>query len=35
LSHAPRGVRGVYNKAKKLNYRTKMMQDWANWLDSL
>jgi integrase len=35
LSHAPVGVRGVYNKAKKLNYRTKMMQDWANWLDSL
>ena len=35
LSHAPVGVRGVYNKAKKLNYRTKMMQDWADWLDSL
>jgi integrase len=35
LSHAPRGVRGVYNKAKKLNYRTKMMQDWADWLDGL
>lgn len=35
LSHAPVGVRGVYNKAKKINYRTKMMQDWADWLDSL
>ena len=35
LSHAPRGVRGVYNKAKKLSVRTKMMQDWADWLDSL
>ena len=35
LSHAPPGVRGVYNKAKKLTYRTKMMQDWADWLDSL
>ena len=35
LSHAPPGVRGVYNKAKKINYRTKMMQDWADWLDSL
>jgi|MEHZ01.6.fsa_nt_MEHZ011660345.1_1 integrase len=35
LSHAPVGVRGVYNKAKKLNYRTKMMQDWADWLDGL
>tara|TARA_R100001480_G_C4734042_1_gene181336 strand:- start:213 stop:1328 length:1116 start_codon:yes stop_codon:yes gene_type:complete len=35
LSHAPTGVRGVYNKAKKLSYRTKMMQEWANWLDSL
>ena len=35
LSHAPSGVRGVYNKAKKLSYRTKMMQDWADWLDSL
>jgi integrase len=35
LSHAPRGVRGVYNKAKKLSVRTKMMQDWADWLDGL
>ena len=35
LSHAPPGVRGVYNKAKKINYRTTMMQDWADWLDSL
>ena len=35
LSHTPPGVRGVYNKAKKINYRTKMMQDWADWLDSL
>ena len=35
LSHAPIGVRGVYNKAKKLSVRTKMMQDWADWLDSL
>lgn len=35
LSHAPMGVRGVYNKAKKLPARTKMMQDWADWLDSL
>ena len=35
LSHAPVGVRGVYNKAKKLNYRTKMMQDWADWLSNL
>lgn len=35
LSHAPPGVRGVYNKAKKINYRTKMMQDWADWLDGL
>jgi len=35
LSHAPSGVRGVYNKAKKLSYRTNMMQDWADWLDSL
>jgi hypothetical protein len=29
------GVRGVYNKAKKLSYRTKMMQDWADWLSNL
>ena len=35
LSHAPVGVRGVYNKAKKLSYRTRMMQDWADWLDNL
>ena len=35
LSHAPVGVRGVYNKAKKLNYRTKMMQDWSDWLSNL
>jgi integrase len=35
LSHAPVGVRGVYNKAKKLSVRTKMMQDWADWLDNL
>jgi len=35
LSHTPPGVRGVYNKAKKINYRTKMMQDWADWLDGL
>ena len=35
LSHAPVGVRGVYNKAKKLSYRTKMMQDWADWLSNL
>ena len=35
LSHAPRGVRGVYNKAKKLSVRTRMMQEWADWLDNL
>ena len=27
--------RGVYNKAKKLSVSSKMIQDWADWLDSL
>ena len=35
LAHKIQGVRGVYNKAEKLEYRTKMMQKWADWIDAL
>jgi integrase len=35
LAHITKGVAGVYNKAEKIDYRKKMMQDWADWLDSL
>lgn len=35
LSHVIGGVRGVYNKAQKLEERSKMMQVWADFIDSL
>lgn len=35
LAHKIQGIRGVYNKAEKLEYRTKMMQKWADWIDAL
>ncbi|PJK11619.1 integrase [Lysobacteraceae bacterium NML95-0200] len=35
LSHKTPGVRGVYNKAQYLPERRKMMQAWADYLDSL
>lgn len=35
LSHTIGGVRGVYNKAEKLEARAKMMQAWADYLDGL
>jgi len=35
MSHAVRGVEGVYNKAQHLPERTKMMQQWADYLDAL
>ncbi len=35
LAHKVQGIRGVYNKAEKLEYRIKMMQEWANWIDKL
>lgn len=35
LEHITKGVRGVYNKSQKLEYRQNMMQDWADYLDSL
>ena len=35
LSHVTPGVRGVYNKAQYLEERQKMMQAWANYLDTL
>lgn len=35
LAHKIQGVRGIYNKAEKLEYRTKMMQKWADWIDAL
>ena len=36
LSHAERNkVRAAYNKAQRLAERRKMMQTWADYLDSL
>jgi integrase len=35
LAHVASGVRAVYNHADYLPERRKMMQDWANMLDSL
>jgi integrase len=35
LSHVVPGVRGHYNKAQHMTERRQMMQDWANYLDSL
>ncbi|MDR3152922.1 MAG: integrase arm-type DNA-binding domain-containing protein [Deltaproteobacteria bacterium] len=35
LAHRPRGVRAVYNRAEHLQERAKMMQEWADYLDSL
>lgn len=33
LAHMPRGVRGVYNAARYLPHRRKMMEWWAQYLD--
>jgi integrase len=35
LAHKEPGVRGVYNKAEHMPERRRMMQAWANYLDSL
>jgi integrase len=35
MSHKEPGVRGVYNKAEHLPERRRMMQAWADYLDSL
>jgi len=35
LAHVDGSVRGIYNRAKYLPERTKMMQAWANYLDKL
>jgi integrase len=35
LAHYEGGVRGAYNRAKYLTERRKMMQAWADYLDSL
>jgi integrase len=35
LAHAPRGVRGIYNRSEYLPGRRQMMQDWADYLDKL
>jgi integrase len=36
LAHSERDeVRGAYNRAEYLPERTKMMQQWADWLDKL
>jgi integrase len=32
LAHMPRGVRGVYNSARYLPHRRKMMEWWAHYL---
>lgn len=35
LAHAPKSkVQAAYDRAKFLDERTKMMQDWADWLDN-
>ena len=34
LAHMPRGVRGVYNAARYLSHRRKMMEWWADYLDA-
>ncbi len=35
LSHLVQGVKGVYQKAKYIDERTRMMQAWADYLDNL
>lgn len=35
LSHKEAGVSGVYNKAQHLPERRKIMQEWADYLDTL
>jgi integrase len=36
LAHAERnGSRAAYNRAEYLAERREMMQDWANWIDTL
>ena len=35
LAHTQRGVRGIYNRGDYWAERVKMMQEWADWLDSL
>lgn len=36
LSHVPDNkIRAVYNRAEYLPERRKMLQDWADWLDSI
>lgn len=36
LAHKPKDdVRDSYNRAKRLNQRTRMLQDWADYLDQL
>ena len=35
LNHKRPGVKGIYNRAELANERAKMLQAWADWLDSL
>ena len=35
LNHKIRGVRGVYNKAKRIEHRRVMMQAWSDCIDSI
>lgn len=34
LAHVPRGVRGVYNSARYLKHRRKMLEWWGDYLDA-
>ena len=33
LSHKTQGIKGVYQKAQYLDSRTRMMQDWADFVE--
>lgn len=35
LAHAIKGVRGIYNRNQYIEERREMMQDWADYLDTL
>jgi integrase len=35
LAHKRRGVNAAYNRATRMEYRIKMMQDWSDYLDKL
>jgi integrase len=35
LAHKVPGVAGIYNRAAKIGQRTKLVQDWADYLDRI